>query len=229
MPEVEAGAVPNRGWYLLAVSWPLFSVCAIITALRFWVRIRIVRSCGWDDAFILLALICATINTVLITISVQHGTGCHTDTLSLKQQIASMKYQVLSQGFHVMSTNWGKVSVALFLIRIIGEVKNHKRGLIALIVIMSVINVGGVGTIYGQCSPPDMIWDHRVPGSCWPPGAHKNSLCSYRPHLGDIPAFHDKESANGSKSQSWPWGCPLAWYRVCLPLPPSSHPESEIN
>ncbi|KAL4791456.1 hypothetical protein BDV19DRAFT_381554 [Aspergillus venezuelensis] len=168
-PDLSA----NRGWILLAVSWPFFAVCTIITGLRFYVRTRLIRSLGWDDAFILLALICATINSVLINISVSHGTGRHTSTLSLDSQIGAMKYQVLSQGFHVMATNWGKVSVALFLIRIISEVKNHKRGMYALIVVMTVINAAAVGTIYGQCSPPDLIWDRRVKGSCWPPGAQK--------------------------------------------------------
>lgn len=85
----------------------------------------------------------------------------------------AMKYQVLSQGFHVMSTNWGKVSVGLFLIRIIGQVKNQRRGMYALLIIMTAINVGGVATIYAQCSPVDYIWDRRLPGSCWPEGAQK--------------------------------------------------------
>ncbi|KAL4964303.1 uncharacterized protein BDV14DRAFT_78356 [Aspergillus stella-maris] len=169
----ESDASANRGWILLAVSWPFFAICTIITGLRFYVRTRLIRSLGWDDAFIFLALVCATLNSVLINISVSHGTGRHTSTLTLESQIGAMKYQVLSQGFHVMATNWGKVSVALFLIRIISEVKNHKRGMYALIVVMTVINAAAVGTIYGQCSPPDLIWDHRVEGSCWPPGAQK--------------------------------------------------------
>ncbi|KAL4950167.1 hypothetical protein BDW69DRAFT_172737 [Aspergillus filifer] len=171
MDNPDASA--NRGWILLAVSWPFFAVCTLITGLRFYVRTHLIRSLGWDDAFILLALICATLNSVLVNISVSYGTGRHASTLSLESQIGAMKYQILSQGFHVMSTNWGKVSVALFLIRIISEVKNHKRGMYALIVVMTLINAAAVATIYGQCSPPDVIWDHRVEGSCWPPGAQK--------------------------------------------------------
>ncbi|KAL4898868.1 hypothetical protein BDW74DRAFT_189871 [Aspergillus multicolor] len=167
--------VDDRGWVLYAVSWPLFGLAFLIIALRLWVRTRIVRSVGWDDAFIILAFICAFINTVLVTVSVEHGTGRHASDLTENQRIQSMKYQVLSAGFHVMSTNWGKVSVALFLIRIISEVKNHKRGMYALIGIMSVINIGAVITIYAQCRPTAVIWDHRLAGpeACWPPGTQK--------------------------------------------------------
>ncbi|KAL4861221.1 hypothetical protein BDV12DRAFT_208257 [Aspergillus spectabilis] len=170
-----ADSVADRGWVLYAVSWPLFGICVIVTALRFWVRIRILRSLGWDDAFILLALICAVINTVLITLSVQNGTGRHMEALSHTQQIASAKYQLLSQGFHVMSTNWGKVSVALFLVRIISKVKQHKRAMYAGIVLMSVINIVAVYTIYGQCTPTAKIWDFLgVEGTCWPDGVQRN-------------------------------------------------------
>ncbi|RHZ46515.1 uncharacterized protein CDV56_103809 [Aspergillus thermomutatus] len=164
----------DRGWVLYAVSWPLFGICAIVTALRFWVRARILRSCGWDDAFILLALICATVNTALVSLSIRHGTGRHMDDLSRTQQIASAKFQLLSQGFHVMSTNWGKVSVALFLVRIISEVKQHKRAMYAGMIILSVINIVGVYSIYGQCTPTAKTWDSSIEGSCWPPNAQRN-------------------------------------------------------
>ncbi|KAL4914323.1 hypothetical protein BDW62DRAFT_213546 [Aspergillus aurantiobrunneus] len=177
----------DRGWVLHAVSWPLLGTCAIVTALRFWVRIRIIRSLGWDDAFIVLALVCAIINTALVIVSVQNGSGRHTDVLSDHHVRMAAKYQILSQGFHVMSTNFGKVSVAMFLIRIISGVKNHKRGMYALIVIMSLINIGCVVTIYGQCTPTRFMWDRGVEGSCWPPGAQQK----YAYFQGSTSAFTD--------------------------------------
>ncbi|KAL3476017.1 hypothetical protein BJX99DRAFT_270827 [Aspergillus californicus] len=180
-------AVADRGWVLYAVSWPLFGICVIVTALRFWVRVRILRSCGWDDAFILLALICAVINTVLITFSVKCGTGRHMEDLSHSQQILSAKYQLLSQGFHVMSTNWGKVSVALFLIRIISAVKQHKMVMYAGIVILSVINLVAVYTIYAQCTPTAKIWDYSIKGTCWPVNAQRN----YAYFQGSVSALSD--------------------------------------
>ncbi|GFF26282.1 hypothetical protein IFM51744_03768 [Aspergillus udagawae] len=177
----------DRGWILHAVSWPLFGVSVLATATRFWVRVRILRSCGWDDAFILLALICATINTVLVTLSIMHGTGRHMRDLSHEQQIASVKYQLLSQGFHVMSTNWGKVSVALFLVRIISEVKQHKRAMYAGMIFLSIINIGGVYSIYGQCTPTAKAWDNDIEGTCWPAGAQRD----YAFFQGSASAFSD--------------------------------------
>ncbi|KAL4740267.1 hypothetical protein BDV11DRAFT_169310 [Aspergillus similis] len=175
MPESEPRHVADHGWALYAASWPLFGVCFLIISLRLWVRAHMVRSLGWDDAFMILAFLCAAINTVLITISVQYGTGRHASDLTEYQRTQSIKYQVLSAGFHVMSTNWGKVSVALFLIRIISEVKNHKVGMYALIIVMTLINTGAVITIFAQCQPTEAIWDHSVagPDACWPLGTQK--------------------------------------------------------
>ncbi|CBF84542.1 hypothetical protein AN8971.2 [Aspergillus nidulans FGSC A4] len=175
MLESEPGLVVDHGWVLYAASWPLFGICFLIISLRLWVRAHMVRSLGWDDAFMILAFLCAAINTILVTISVQYGTGRHASNLTEYQQSQSIKYQVLSAGFHVMSTNWGKVSVALFLIRIISEVKNHKLGMYALIIVMTIINTGAVITIFAQCQPTAAIWDHSLAGpqACWPPDTQK--------------------------------------------------------
>lgn len=170
----DPDADPNRGWILHAVAWPLLGICIILMVLRLWVRLRILRSWGWDDACILLALVKAAINTILVIISVAYGAGRHMVQLTEHQKSMAMKYQILSQGFHVTSTNWGKVSVALFLIRIIGGVNNHKALLYTLIVVMTLINAGGVFTIYAQCIPTRKLWNFDMQeGHCWPPGTQQ--------------------------------------------------------
>ena len=47
----------NRQWVIKVAAWPLFSVCTILVALRIWTRARIARPLGWDDAFIVLAMV----------------------------------------------------------------------------------------------------------------------------------------------------------------------------
>lgn len=173
MSDPDADA--NRGWILHAVAWPLLGVCIIVMALRLWVRLRILRSWGWDDAFILLSLVTAATNTILVIVSVAYGAGRHMWQLTATQKKMAMKYQIVSQGFHVASTDLGKVSVALFLIRIIGGVNNHKALLYTLIAVMTVINVGGIITIYAQCVPMSKLWNYDLQeGYCWPKGAQQN-------------------------------------------------------
>lgn len=167
-------STPDRGWIILAISWPLFAFSAILVVLRVWVRTRIIKSWGWDDPFIILALLCATINTALATMAFYYGTGRHAIDLSPYQQIQSTKYNWLSQGFHVMSTNWGKVSVALFMLRISHRAKHHRPAMWTGIAVLSIINVVCVYTIYGQCTPTSRLWASDMDGSCWDPNIQKN-------------------------------------------------------
>ncbi|KAL3474081.1 hypothetical protein BJX99DRAFT_186751 [Aspergillus californicus] len=167
-------ATPNRGWVILAVSWPLFTIGAVLAGLRVWVRTHILRSWGWDDVFIILAMLCATTNTVLATVSAHYGTGRHASDLSDDQIVLSTKFNWLSQGFHVMSTNWGKVSIGIFLLRIIQKAKHHEPVMYAGIILLTIINTVCVYTIYGQCTPTARLWDSEVEGSCWDANTQKN-------------------------------------------------------
>ncbi|KAF5858015.1 hypothetical protein ETB97_004946 [Aspergillus alliaceus] len=187
-----AGTAPrndthNRSWVIEVVAWPLFGVCALLIILRIWTRTRIIRSFGWDDGFIILAMVCATINSVLITISAHYGTGRHAADLTDSERIMAAKYNWLSQGFHVMSTNWGKVSVAMFLLRIVRKVKHHKWAMYGGIVLLTIINVMCVYTIYGQCTPTARLWNTDIDGSCWEPSVQKN----YAFFQGSSSAFSD--------------------------------------
>ena len=235
-PSFTAMATPDRGWVILAVSWPLFSICTILVALRVWVRTRIIRSWGWDDPFIILAMLCAGTNTILVTLSAHYGTGRHALNLTDYEKIQSTKFNWLSQGFHVMSTNWGKVSVGLFLLRIIQKVKHHRPVMYGGIVLLTIINTVCVYTIYGQCTPTAKLWDSDVEGSCWNPNLQKNYAffqgCMFSPSHGgtvltfhsflrslrlgsrDIPPLHDLGSTDGDESQNRIGLCTITGHNV---------------
>ncbi|KAE8165146.1 hypothetical protein BDV40DRAFT_309604 [Aspergillus tamarii] len=177
----------NRQWVIKVAAWPLFSVCTILVALRIWTRARIARPLGWDDAFIVLAMVCATAESIFTTISVHHGTGRHAVELTETQRILSAKFNWMSQGFHVMATNWGKTSVALFLLRIMGTAKHHQMVIYGGITLLTIINTVSLYTMFGQCTPTEKRWDDSIEGSCWPPTVQKN----YAFFQGSASAFSD--------------------------------------
>ncbi|KAL2856460.1 hypothetical protein BJY01DRAFT_242797 [Aspergillus pseudoustus] len=180
-------AVEDRSYLILAISWPLCSICIVLVSLRIWVRTRLIPSFGWDDASITLALLCGIINSILITISAHHGTGRHASALTESQVLQSTKFNWLSQGFHVMSTNWGKVSVGLFLLRIIHKAKRHAPVMYGGLAFMTVVNAVCVYTIYGQCTPTARLWDSSIEGKCWDPVVQRD----YAFFQGSISAFSD--------------------------------------
>ncbi|KAE8355462.1 hypothetical protein BDV28DRAFT_163079 [Aspergillus coremiiformis] len=166
--------VPDRSWVILASSWPLHGLCVIVILLRLWTHVYIVPPLAWDDAFIVMSMVCSTVESVLMDISIHHGTGRHASDLTEYQRVMSAKYNWLSQGFHVMGTNWGKVSVAFFLLRIIRKAKNHQLPIYGGIALMSIINGVSVFTMYGQCTPTPRLWNPEVPGTCWDPIVQRN-------------------------------------------------------
>ncbi|KAK2773136.1 hypothetical protein FQN53_004282 [Emmonsiellopsis sp. PD_33] len=140
----------DKGPMLQAVSWAECSIALVLVMARIFTRTRLINRWGWDDAFICLAMACACVNTVCVTICVHFGTGRHVYYLDEYQKVQANKYNWISQGFHVMSTNWGKVSVALFLLRIINKGKRKKYIFYTGMVMLTVVNSVCVYTIYGQ-------------------------------------------------------------------------------
>ena len=75
-----------------------------------------------------------------------------------------------------MSTNWGKVSVALFLLRMVDRAKQQRHYFYFGIVLLTLINSASVGIIYGQCEHPSDIWakPEERKGACWDSSIHTN-------------------------------------------------------
>lgn len=111
----------------------------------------------------------------LLTESSVHGLGRHLFYLSEENQILAMKYHWLSQAFHIMSTNFGKVSISVFLVRIIGGKKKAQKWTVyGFMILLTIVNIVSIPVIYAQCSPSYGLWDFRVKATCWPPSLHRN-------------------------------------------------------
>ncbi|EFR03424.1 integral membrane protein [Nannizzia gypsea CBS 118893] len=186
---------PNGGARLLSVMWAELSVAALILTARIYTRTRVISGWGWDDMSMCLSMVflrhllavLATMNTSLLTASVHHGLGKHAASLTGAEYINANKYNWISQGCHVMSTNFGKVSVILFLLRIVVNSRSQRVFLYTLMAMLMVINSVCVFTIFGQCTPASRLWDQNVSGSCWSPH-HQRDFAFFQ---GSFSAFSD--------------------------------------
>lgn len=108
--------------------------------------------------------------------SIDFGTGRHINYLSDREALLANKYNWISQGFHVMSTNWGKVSVGFFLLRIVDRAKKQRIYFYAFLILLTVINSASIGFIYGQCQYREDLWmpPQERRGWCWDPSVHRN-------------------------------------------------------
>lgn len=52
----------SQGWALLAVCWAFATAALATTVLRVWVRTRLTRNLGWDDYYMIIAMVGKTVN-----------------------------------------------------------------------------------------------------------------------------------------------------------------------
>ncbi|OJD26601.1 hypothetical protein ACJ73_02010 [Blastomyces percursus] len=167
----------NKGPMLNAITWTECSVALVLVMARVITRTRLIQRWGWDDAFMCLAMACALVNTICVTICIHYGTGRHVYYLNEHQKVQANKFNWISQGFHVMSTNWGKVSIGFFLLRIVDRAKRQKYVFFGGMVLLTIVNSVCVYTIYGQCTPTTALWNGTGPGkkgSCWHPNLQRD-------------------------------------------------------
>lgn len=111
------------------------------------------------------ALFCSS----LVAEGIKHGLGMHYQSISdPRDRIEAFKYTIIAPNFSVISTTTGKISVVLFLLRMMGQAATKaKRYFLFAITLVSVIaNVMCLVVLIGFCIPAHKIWDPSVPGHC---------------------------------------------------------------
>ena len=106
-------------------------------------------------------------------VSISHGYGKHSNTLSLSQYGEVVHAEVIGQAFAIASFPTGKASVAVCLMRIFPGKK--LRWLLWFIVAMNAIAFYlDAILILVQCNPVRKQWDRTAPGYCWDPSVIAN-------------------------------------------------------
>ncbi|KAJ5163949.1 uncharacterized protein N7500_005779 [Penicillium coprophilum] len=158
------------GASITAVSWCFGGVALGVVAVRLYTRVVALRRAGWDDTFITLSLASALICSALVQVAVSYGLGRHLNDISNPdQQVQAIKYTVIAPNFSVISTTTGKISVTIFLLRLMGQSASAPRRwfLYILMVVSIAWNVLAIVAIIGFCRPSERIWNQKVEGSCF--------------------------------------------------------------
>jgi len=138
-PTPQAGDA-NRSLAFLAVSLGGTGIALLSCILRLIVRLRVVRSIGWDDYFIVISTV-STINLVNRLLPILsskvlaivgsglnipeglYGFGRHAFDLTKHQRIEATKFSEFALPWLVMSTCFSKISICMFLLRVVEKQK----------------------------------------------------------------------------------------------------------
>jgi hypothetical protein len=109
---------------------------------------------------------------ILVTMSVRYGLGRDIkDIKNPSDQVNAVKYLTIAPVFSILSVGIGKISIVLFLFRLMGITVSRIRFwlLWAMMFISMSLNIAAVVVVLRFCTPTEAIWDPAVEGECIDP------------------------------------------------------------
>ena len=79
------------------------------------------------------------------------------------------KLQAISQPITISALALGKVSIALFLMRLVGPSRWKRISLQCIMVGAMLAAIFGIVSVFARCSPFQKSWNMKLPGHCWRP------------------------------------------------------------
>ncbi|KAL4802519.1 putative integral membrane protein [Aspergillus unguis] len=150
-----------------AVFLPIASIAVI---LRCYVRGMLIKSFGWDDGAMVIAMAFYIMFCACMIGGTRYGTGHRFADLTAHQRVTAMKYWWLCEIAYCFASIGCKISVCIFLLRI--TVKRIHVWILYTIMAFTVIT----GLVFMfimllQCKPLEYFWtrtalDPSIPGHC---------------------------------------------------------------
>ncbi|KAF2148577.1 hypothetical protein K461DRAFT_324883 [Myriangium duriaei CBS 260.36] len=162
---VPAQATGNVGPALLVVQWVLLPISFVVLCLRFATKLVFVkRPLHLDDLFIALAFVVLLCFNISNQIGVHYGVGRHLFSLSDADREQTLKWIVITEPFAVLSSMFGRIGFAIYLLNLIGPTDHIQRGLLRAVMVLQVVfNVLVVIQLLGQCGKNiSAMWDPAV-------------------------------------------------------------------
>ncbi|KAL4810147.1 hypothetical protein BDV18DRAFT_156522 [Aspergillus unguis] len=150
--------------HVLPVGIAFVSVSTIVVALRLFTRIRLVSSPGWDDWFLLLALVTDYACFGVMVVEDTYGLGKPESTVPPDVYRAQLKMLWISVPLYNLCLNLTKVSVVFLYLRLF-TTRTYQiilKVLLVFIVISAIYMV--LGTLL-VCIPVSSFWN-QDPGHC---------------------------------------------------------------
>ncbi|KAI9157925.1 putative integral membrane protein [Paramyrothecium foliicola] len=168
----------NRGAGLVVAAWLMGVAGCTLLAMRMYVRSVIIKTIGWDDWTMVIATILAIVTNITVTLQVHYGVGRHAMYLTEENRVNAVYMIWLAVPFSPGSAAFGKVSIALLLMRLMNRNRFREALLWVLIFLLFAVNLVLIVITFAQCQPVTFLWE-RVraqppPGVCWEPTIQQN-------------------------------------------------------
>ena len=173
----------------MAVVLLVVNLCAtILLFLRLYIRLRLTKSCGWDDRTIFVGwastsksaeslpfrtnieiqILQITVVSGILNSIYNYGTGDHVVFVTPAQLTDNKKWAFIIEIMIFSSNMFIKLSVGLFLLRIFTTKKRRIWFIYTINVFTILTNGSAAVAILCQCRPIEKIYNPMIPGTCIP-------------------------------------------------------------
>ncbi|KAI1252682.1 hypothetical protein MGN70_004886 [Eutypa lata] len=114
-------AIKGDGLDAIKAMWGLLAMTTIFVALRAYTRIFVVHSYGTDDNVYNLAFLFLFLYTLFTTVSAYFGFGQNMTEIEETDRVKAILWELIGQTFAVLGTAIAKVSLGLFLLRLVNR------------------------------------------------------------------------------------------------------------
>ncbi|KAI0190037.1 hypothetical protein EV127DRAFT_100134 [Xylaria flabelliformis] len=157
---------------LNVVSWVLTGLAIIITIARILGRTLYMKQTGWDDFFMVLGSLSALVCSSLVVVGASYGLGRQEAQIkNPHDRSEAIRYTILAPTFSIISSTSSKISILIFLIRLVGMSAKrwHLYFLWGLCALLVAFNIIAILLIIRFCDPPQKQWKPWLPGECLDP------------------------------------------------------------
>ncbi|TGO48880.1 hypothetical protein BOTNAR_0455g00070 [Botryotinia narcissicola] len=156
---------------ILLICWPLYGISGILIMLRLIAKAKYHLAFALEDLLVILAMISGICHISLNSWGITFGLGRHIVFLTETQAAMAIRAEFIGEPFGIISPTLGRISFAVYLLRILGHQQNIRRFLYFLIAQNAIINLMALVQIFFECSNISYNWD-RVghEDQCWTMG-----------------------------------------------------------
>ncbi|EEA22022.1 hypothetical protein TMatcc_008557 [Talaromyces marneffei ATCC 18224] len=157
------------GTSLVRGVWAAMGIAVVIVSLRVFAKIKI-HQFRVDDVLMIIAMILAIIATAFLTLSVHHGFGRNLQTMAEEGHIsdvqAVLKYIAIQVPIVTVSTTLARCSFILYLLAILGNNKNYRYALWAVMIWQFAGNIVSAVLPLSICRNVNILWDWTTVTTC---------------------------------------------------------------
>ena len=164
-----AGGDHNKGPSIEIIIWVFTSIAIVTFISRVYGRIALTKNPGWDDFWMVIAMLCNLLYACSIEVTVKLGTGRHSYYLEPQQTSKTIKWLTIAFIPGVLAFAVPKLSVAVLLTRLLNPRKAHAYFMYFL---CSTVIIGSIIVaifLWQQCKPSSGLWDPSIKATCWSP------------------------------------------------------------